>query len=168
MWKLVLSSLPLFVPGCMLLELQWRVHTALKTTRQRDSEADCISLLGMFVFVRLRLTDRLCTSSVRGNERWKEEDEECQRGPLTVWDWDRGNSRGWPWGSISPATARETERTQSVEETAVWLSCFSVAFLQRWPNYHLELSAIKRTVRANSSLIIGACVELNTCVNLCK
>lgn len=149
----------------MLLELQWRVYTALKTTRQRDSEADCISLLGMFVFVRLRLTDWGCTSSVRGNERSKEENEECQRGPLTVWDRDRGNSRGWPWGSISPATARETERTQSVEETAVWLS---VAFLQRWPNYHLELSAIKGTVRANSSLIIGASVELNTCVNLCK
>lgn len=36
-----------------------RVHITLKTaTSQRDSETDCISLVGMFVLVTLRPTDQ--------------------------------------------------------------------------------------------------------------
>lgn len=54
-----------------------RVHIALKTTSSRgDSETGCISLVGMFVFVTLRPTDRGCIALVRGNERGGEEEEE--------------------------------------------------------------------------------------------
>lgn len=54
-----------------------RVHITLKTTTsQGDSETDCISLVGMFVFVTLRPTGRGCIASVRGNKEEGEERED--------------------------------------------------------------------------------------------
>lgn len=72
----VLSSVLLPGPGVGALHasISMRVHIALKATSGRgESETDCISLEGMFVFVTLRLTEGVCFALVRVNERGRGE-----------------------------------------------------------------------------------------------
>lgn len=74
--KRVMSSVLLPGPGVDALHtsISVRVHIALKATSGRgESETDCISLEGMFVFVTLRLTEGVYFALVRVNERGRGE-----------------------------------------------------------------------------------------------
>lgn len=54
--------------GCFSCELQCESAYRFKTASQGEADPDCISLVGMFVFMALRQAKRGCIASVRGRK----------------------------------------------------------------------------------------------------
>lgn len=147
-----------------LSELQRGVHIALKKKEKRMTRQG--RRRGRLHFLSGNVC--VCEAQARGPRVhffiWVEggvkremkggETGESQQGALTV--------RGLGRRDRLRLTLRKHQSRDTLKTQDVWFSCFSVSLSAlRWPSYHLELSAIRRTARADSSLITRASAELN-------